>query len=64
MLTFFLSAFAALSFWIASVAGFGLVVSGNSFIVTTDGGLVFTGTSSLQSIWKTLTEALSGVNQR
>ncbi|KAJ7319231.1 polysaccharide lyase family 4 protein [Mycena albidolilacea] len=42
MLTLFLSAFAALSFWIASVTGFGLVISGNSFIVTTDGGLVFT----------------------
>lgn len=63
MLTLFLSAFAALSFWIASVTGFGLVVSGNSFIVTTDGGLVFTGTF-LQLIWKTLTEVLSGVNQR
>jgi hypothetical protein len=63
MLTLFLSAFAALSFWIVSVTGFGLVVSGNSFIVTTDGGLVFTGTF-LQLIWKTLTEVLSGVNQR
>ncbi|KAJ7331393.1 Rhamnogalacturonase B, N-terminal-domain-containing protein [Mycena albidolilacea] len=42
MLRFFLSVVAALSCWIASVAAFGLVVSGNSFIVTTDGGLVFT----------------------
>ncbi|KAJ6514627.1 polysaccharide lyase family 4 protein [Mycena vulgaris] len=42
MLRFFLAAVTALSCWITSVAAFGLVVSGNSFIVTTDSGLVFT----------------------
>ncbi|KAJ7273095.1 polysaccharide lyase family 4 protein [Mycena rebaudengoi] len=42
MLRFFLAVVAALSCWISSVSAFGLVVSGSSFIVTTDGGLVFT----------------------
>ncbi|KAJ7148954.1 polysaccharide lyase family 4 protein [Mycena crocata] len=42
MLRFVFAVFAALSCWITSVAAFGLVVSGSNFIVTTDGGLVFT----------------------
>ncbi|KAJ7105834.1 rhamnogalacturonase B [Mycena epipterygia] len=42
MLRFFLAVVATLLCWISSVAAFGLVVSGNDFIVTTDGGLVFT----------------------
>ncbi|KAJ7092339.1 polysaccharide lyase family 4 protein [Mycena belliarum] len=42
MLHFFIATVAALSCWVASVAGFGLVASGNNFVVTTDGGLIFT----------------------
>ncbi|KAJ7899239.1 polysaccharide lyase family 4 protein [Mycena olivaceomarginata] len=59
MLRFFLSVIAALSCWIASVAASGVVVSGNSFVVTTDGGLVFTETSSRVNLESTSPDVTS-----
>ncbi|KAJ7493708.1 polysaccharide lyase family 4 protein [Mycena latifolia] len=67
MLRFCLAAFAVLSCWMTSVAGFGLVVSGNSFIVTTDGGLVFTVESTSGDITSILfngIQAQSGNGKR
>ncbi|KAF7296020.1 Polysaccharide lyase family 4 protein [Mycena kentingensis (nom. inval.)] len=50
MLRLLLPLLATLSYWISTVAGFGLVVSGSNFIVTTDGGLVFTVASNTGDI--------------
>ncbi|KAF7315981.1 Polysaccharide lyase family 4 protein [Mycena indigotica] len=50
MLRLLLAVVATLSCWVFSVAGFGLVVSGSNYVVTTDGGLTFTVASNTGDI--------------